>query len=691
VPIELLRALAAEGHPDEPQTRARKGGLDLEQWIAGHNLEARRTSDWNGAARWVFDACPFDSQHRGGSACLLQFPSGAVSFKCFHDGCREKDWHALRDLVEPGWRTQSSPPAPRKSKATKLIELAEATCSEFFHAPDRRAYARLLRDGHREVWPVDSNEFRHFLSKLFYDHELTAPSSEALRQALNVLQGKSLFAGSQHPVYTRAAYLNPDIYLDLGDLAWRSVHIRPDGWDIVPHPDRARFRRSSSMFPLPDPKSGGGVDGLWGFCNLARRERLLFGVWLLYALQACAPYPILMVNGEEGSAKTTLAWVVKGLLDPSKAPTRGAPRAEDDLLIAAQNSHVVVFDNLSHLSPALADALCRLATGGGLSKRQLYTNDEEHVIEGTRPVLITGIEPLAFRGDLVDRALVLTLPELKEKEGDEKFKARFEAERPYLLGALLDCLSEALREVDAVKLEETPRMVDFARLGVAAEQALGFKSGEFLAAYLENRREARETLLEASSLAVRLRQFMEKHLEWKGKASELLDGLNAVATEQERRRRSWPKTPQHLSGALVRLAPSLRQVGIEVVRDREGHKSSRYIEIRTVEKAPSAASAASAPSPETAGYSADSAGFRDADWRADSADDADDASDSSSAADVVDSAGFRYTDAADDASDSSSAADVVDSVGVSSSADDADAADDEFPIVEHEDDDEGFI
>jgi hypothetical protein len=664
VPVELLRALEARLPPSEPQDQAgtarsqANNSFDVVRWIAEHNLEAKGPTDWNGGRKWMFDVCPFNGDHRNRSAFIVQLPNGAVAARCHHKSCDFKNWHALRDLIEPGWRdhsaqcttkgapaeegdteeeggpakeSASSAGAPRGSKATRLIKLAESAGSEFFHTPDQRAYVRLRHDGHREVWPVASSGFRHYLVKLFFDNDRTALSSESLRQALNVLQGTALYAGKEHPVCTRAAYLKPDIYLDLGDPAWRSVRIHPGGWEVTPHPDPVRFRRAPSMLPLADPQRGPKVQELWKFSNLIGRERLLFGGWLLYALRACGPYPILILNGEEGSAKTTAAWVVKALIDPSKAPTRGAPKTEDDLMIAAQNSHVVAFDNISYLSPELADAICRLATGGGLSKRQLYTDDEEHVLESTRPVLITGIEPLALRGDFADRAVVLTLPQLTEKMSEKKFKEKFQDARPCLLGALLDCLSEALRKVDAVELEQTPRMVDFTCLGVAAEKALGFKSGDFLSAYLENRREARETLLEASSLAIRLRQFMEPRSEWRGAASELLDELNTIASDQERRRRSWPKTPQALSGTLMRLAPSLRQVGIEVERDREGHSSRRFIEIHKVGKSSSAASASSASSPP---------------------------------------------------SSPSGDADIADSVGVGSSADDADDADDEKPTLE---------
>jgi hypothetical protein len=79
-------------------------------------------------------------------------------------------------------------------------------------------------------------------------------------------------------------------------------------------------------------------------------------------------------------------------------------------MIAAKNSWIAGFDNLSHLRPWLSDALCQLATGGGFSTRQLYSDDEEQFFEATRPILLNGIENVISRGDLTDRALVVYLP-----------------------------------------------------------------------------------------------------------------------------------------------------------------------------------------------------------------------------------------------------------------------------------------
>jgi hypothetical protein len=74
-------------------------------------------------------------------------------------------------------------------------------------------------------------------------------------------------------------------------------------------------------------------------------------------------------------------------------------------MIAENNGHVLAFDNLSGLSPWLADALCRLASGGSFAVRWLYTDYEEVLLKAARPTLLNGIEDIIGRSDLADRAI----------------------------------------------------------------------------------------------------------------------------------------------------------------------------------------------------------------------------------------------------------------------------------------------
>ena len=95
-------------------------------------------------------------------------------------------------------------------------------------------------------------------------------------------------------------------------------------------------------------------------------------------------------------------------------------RSEHDLIIAANNGWFVCLDNLSRLSMSLSDAICRLATGGGFSTRELYTDSDEILFNVMRPVIINGIEEIISRGDLLDRTIIFNLPRIEKRSGVRK-------------------------------------------------------------------------------------------------------------------------------------------------------------------------------------------------------------------------------------------------------------------------------
>src|SRR5256886_5689169 len=122
------------------------------------------------------------------------------------------------------------------------------------------------------------------------------------------------------------------------------------------------------MLALPVPLPGGALDDLRPFLNVADDgDYRLLVTWLLAALRPRGPYPVLVLHGEQGSAKSTTARVLRMLIDPNGAPLRAEPHDDRDLMIAATNGWIVALDNLSHLPPWLSDALCRLATGGAFA------------------------------------------------------------------------------------------------------------------------------------------------------------------------------------------------------------------------------------------------------------------------------------------------------------------------------------
>ena len=487
----------------------------------------------------------------------------------------------------------------RPSQADVLIALAQS--AELFHAPDGTGFADIDINGHRETWPIRSKGFRRWLSRCFYEATGGAPSSEALQSALNVIEARAHFDAPELAVHIRVGGLNDRLYLDLGDQSWRAVEIDTTGWRIIDSPP-VRFRRAAGMQPLPMPMSGGSVEKLRSFLNVKTDADFVLAVsWLLAAFRDCGPYPVLVLSGEQGSAKSTFSALLRALLDPNTAPLRALPREDRDLFIAANNGHVLAFDNVSGLRDWISDTLCRLATGGGFAVRQLYTDQDEVLFDAARPAILNGIEDIVARPDLADRALFLTLepiPESRRRPEAELWTA-FEVDRPCILGALLDVVVEGLRRLPETRLEELPRMADFALWATACETAI-WPAGTFWTAYSSNRDETVAGVIEADPVANTVRALMATRTTWTGTASDLLGALTELLGEAERKSKSWPNTPRTLSGRLRRAATFLRKAGVEIAFDREAnHKRSRSIYITALPESggdfASAPSASSAP------------------------------------------------------------------------------------------------
>jgi hypothetical protein len=305
---------------------------------------------------------------------------------------------------------------------------------------------------------------------------------------------------------------------------------------------------------------------LRNFLNVADDYWPLLLGWLVAALRPRGPYPVLCLHGEQGSAKSTTALLLRSLVDPNAAPLRGEPREVRDLMIAATHAHVVCLDNLSRLPDWLSNALCRLSTGGGFATRTLYENDVETVFAASRPTMLVGIDELASRGDLIDRAIVVPLSPIDPaaRRAEAQLLADFEQVRPVIFGGLCTALSTALANLPTTKLERLPRMADFALWATAAEPALGLPPGAFLKAYEQNRQAAHHLILEDHPLAAAILGFMSDRESDEFTATHLLVALEEYTPRWERRDGSWPRSARALSSALRRLAPALRAVGIDV-------------------------------------------------------------------------------------------------------------------------------
>ena len=453
----------------------------------------------------------------------------------------------------------------RESARQRAISLAQREWTLWYTQDNGpcRGYASYSKNRHTEHVELHSTAGRLALSRLIYNATGQAPSRRDLEDTLAALEAIAIFDSPRFDVHVRVADLGSKVYLDLANDDWQVAEVTSSGWTIIPS-DQApiKFRRPNGTLPLPTPLPDGDLLEISKFINTDQSGLILAICWLLNTLTDRGPHPILAIGGRHGSAKSTATSVLQRMVDPRVAERRSPPRTERDLAVAATNCWITGFDNVSKLSPDLADGLCRLATGSAFTTRSLYSDGDEVIFAARRPIILNSIVDLTERPDLNDRTISIQLNPIDDVQriSETEFWPSFEAARPKILGALLTALATALSRWSTIKPVRLPRMADFYWLIMAAGPSLPWDGQEFEATWSDMQAYAINNGIESSALLSVLLPLLESVGIWKASATELLSRINAHQT-LARLPDDWPQTPQGLVGALRRLAPMLEHAG----------------------------------------------------------------------------------------------------------------------------------
>lgn len=336
-------------------------------------------------------------------------------------------------------------------------------------------YADVEVRGHRNSLPIHSKAYQEWLLQQFFLDKGKAPTSGAIKSAVATLAAIVKY-GPDLPthidVQLRTADVDGRIYIDLGNEQRQCVEVDDNGWRVVATPASVRFRRTDGMKALPLPLAGGSVDMLRQFVNLSDGDFILFIAVLLDAFRS-GKHPILNLVGEFATAKSTLAKIFKQLVDPDETDLRSLPGTTRDIFVAVQNARVRAWDNVSKIEQTISDALCQLSDGSGFGTRKLYTDGDEFRVQGSRSIILTGLNNCATRPDLNSRTVMLSLQPIKDeaRKSETDFWTRFNEAAPLILGALLDALVHGLKTLPTIKLDKLDRLADFQLFGHAVEGA----------------------------------------------------------------------------------------------------------------------------------------------------------------------------------------------------------------------------
>ena len=434
--------------------------------------------------------------------------------------------------------------------------------------------------------PVGSDRCNHFLQEIYYRQTGRALKTRDRDEFTEHLRALAVFEGQKLPVFVRVGGEAQTVYHDLGRDDGAAVEITAEGYVITEKPAVKLIRmQGMKALPLPHP----GHTPYSGFAKFKALTLLDDDQWplilafLIGALRPSGPYAFLAVEGEQGSGKSMRCELLKAAIDPSVPMRSSLPSSVQDLMIITNHSLVVIFDNLSGIKGEMSDALAALSTKAGFQTRQLYTDDQVHTIEISRPFMLNGIGDFIHRPDLMDRAIPLRFDAMPPdaRRTEEQIRRDFEELLPELLHDLYTAVAHAIRNIGRTPAPTSIRMADAAHWVVAAEEGAGLPKGTILSALEEAQAAMQADLATQDSLFTALENLV-LYKDFHGRPSELLEEISPESRNHSDR--YFPTNPSQLSSKLRRMRPALERAGI-IVEFPERTRDGRHIRVLMTEEA----------------------------------------------------------------------------------------------------------
>lgn len=445
-------------------------------------------------------------------------------------------------------------------KTDRIVHIALKTDGhEIFSDQHKNAWVRIFCKGHYEIMPCNSTQFIEYLSHEYYRRFNESVSASVIRDAIVTISGKAQYESKMHDLSVRSTYDNGILWYDLVNSDWQVVKITKEGWKVVDEYP-ILFKRHAHQKEQVKPIKGGDAKLLEKYINLSDpQEKLLVLVNIISYFLPHIPRPLLYLQGQQGSAKTTQTKFIRKVVDPSELDVTTFPKNSEELVQMLNHHHVITFDNLSRIDNDMSDTLCRAITGGGVSKRKLYTDNADIFYSFTRGIVMNGINTTILKPDLLDRSIVVELDVIdrENRKTEQEVWNEFNSDLPKILGGIYDVLVQSLFLVSSTEVEQPPRMADFTLWGSCIAKALGYTQQQFLDAYYKNIKESVSEVAESDTTSNRIVDLIDRKGVWTGRMEELYQEIRSDDYETG----YFPRSASALSRHIKVIKPSLLELG----------------------------------------------------------------------------------------------------------------------------------
>ncbi len=448
-----------------------------------------------------------------------------------------------------------------------LIEDGKLSC---YSTPSGKSYVDVKTEGRPlKQYGLDDKELTMAIKELLDSEGKTFPYS-CYGELSNELEYMAYKNRLEYDLYKRCAYVKKKYLYDLDAENGRIISIKNGEIYEGDTPGKVFSRTKtfkSQVYPDWETDSSELPFLLGKHMNLDEEYLLLISIYLVCAFLGCKiNVPILVLTGEKGSAKTTILRMLEKLLDPKVTDLGGAPRSVSDFEISLNNNYFYVLDNLSDksISRRLSDVLCRSVTGGTATRRKLYSNAEETVLNLKCIVAINGVTPVIHESDLADRILMIKTQRLDETVivTDEELEESFKADIPSILGCVFQLIAEVLVDDEPIKVQRKTRLAAFFTYAVKVGRALGYADDVVAELLWKNQRLVNEQSLSENPVAVCVMELMRDREEFQSSVSELLGELKVIAEKNHIHLSLLPSQPNVLSRRLNTIKSNLQNKNI---------------------------------------------------------------------------------------------------------------------------------
>lgn len=453
-----------------------------------------------------------------------------------------------------------------------ITRFNEKYTPEFFSSSDGDHFIRINSEGQFFTYKIGKKSCIDFLITTIWEFEMGGGRSKDIAgRIMDEFSGKVLLSKSIKKVSIRVGKDGEDVLIDMCNERGEFIKINKNGFSITRNA-QISFLKYAKHLALPTPQKINLKEFMliWNkFFNFTDEGSAYLA--LAYVVKSLIPQsganPILIIEGIQGSGKTTTSTILKKLIDPTEPALMSPPKNEKEIFVMANSCYLIACDNLSYLTAEMSDVFCRVSTGGGISQRKLYTDDDEKVYDVMRPVLFNGIEQLTERPDLLERAIVLQMKTLKPENriSEGAYWIEFESVYPKLLGGLYSIISMVLDYLPQVRENNLHRMTEFNRVGLAIDKALEMPVDHFSNILEVHQEEKLQNLFHndifLQTIAEKLNDSNEKYLV--GTCNELIKLIFRPSKFEKYPAHVIPKNPRQFRARLDRSKFVLEANGIE--------------------------------------------------------------------------------------------------------------------------------